>query len=97
MSRSRRRKRKTTTRVVAVVLVLLVVVMGFNVIRLYQKNQVYAAKQEALEQQLEDEKARKEDLSAYEEFTKTMDYVEQVAREKLGMVFGNEIIFKSDE
>ena len=97
MSRKRRRKKKKTTRVVTAVLLLLLVVLGFNVIKLYQKNQVYAARQQALEQQYEEQEQRKEDLSAFEEFTKTVEYVEQVAREKLGMVFDNEIVFKSDD
>ena len=96
MSRRKRRK-KNKTRVVTAVLLLLLVVLGFNVIKLYQKNQVYAAKQQALEQQYEQQVQRQEDLSAFEEFTKTIEYVEQVAREKMGMVFDNEIVFKSDD
>ncbi|MGN0169398.1 MAG: septum formation initiator family protein [Lachnospiraceae bacterium] len=97
MSRRKRRRKKQTTRVVTAVLLLLLIVLGFNVIKLYQKNQVYAAKQEALEQQYEEQVQRQDDLNAYEKFTRTMEYVEQVAREKLGLVFGNEIIFKSDD
>lgn len=96
MGRRSKKKKKHTTRIVALVLLLVVVVLGFNVIKLYRKNVACIEKKEALEEQYEAQVERKDDLSTLEEFTKTMEYVEQMAREKLGMVFKNEIIFKSD-
>ncbi len=97
MSRKRRRKKKQTTHVVTIVLLLVIVVLGFNIIKLYQKNQAYAAKQATLEEKYQVQEERKEELTSFEKFTHTVEYVEQVAREKLGMVFKNEIIFKSDD
>ena len=96
MGRRTKRKKKYTTRIVTLVLLLVVVVLGFNVIKLYRKNEACIQKKAALEEQYEIQLERKDNLSAMEEFTKTLEYVEQVAREKLGMVFKNEIIFKSD-
>lgn len=97
MSRRRRRKSKMKTYIVTFTLLLVLGCLGVSIFRLYKKNEAYAAKQQALEQQLQSEEERKEDLSAYEKFTQTMDYVEQIAREKLGLVFDNEIIFKEDD
>ncbi|MBE5905734.1 MAG: septum formation initiator family protein [Lachnospiraceae bacterium] len=97
MGRRANRKKNHTTRIVTLVLLLLVVVLGFNVIKLYRANEDCKVEKQNLEEQYEAQTGRQDELSALEKFTKTMEYVEQVAREKLGMVFKNEIIFKSDE
>ncbi|SFQ42434.1 cell division protein DivIC [Lachnospiraceae bacterium XBB1006] len=97
MGRRANRKKNHTTRIVTLVLLLMVVVLGFNVVKLYRANEACKEEKKNLEEQYEAQAGRQEELSALEEFTKTMEYVEQVAREKLGMVFKNEIIFKSDQ
>lgn len=97
MSRKSRRKKKYTTRIIMLVLIMVLVVMGFGIIRLYQKNQIYDAKKAALENKYEEQLERKEELDAYEKFTKTIQFVEQMARQKLGLVFDNEIIFKPED
>lgn len=43
---------------------------------------------------LEDEKAEMKD---YKSYVKSNEYIEEVAREKLGLVYPNEIIFEPDE
>ncbi len=39
---------------------------------------------------------RAKELEEYEEYVKTDEYVEEVAREKLGLVYKDEIIFEPD-
>ncbi len=39
---------------------------------------------------------RKKELEDYEDYVKTDEFVEETAREKLGLVYKNEIIFKPD-
>lgn len=97
MGRRASRKKNHTTRIVTLVLLLIVVVLGFNVIRLYRANEACKEEKQSLEEQYEAQTGRQDELTALEEFTKTMEYVEKVAREKLGMVFKNEIIFKTDQ
>ncbi|MBR4795149.1 MAG: hypothetical protein IK050_01780, partial [Lachnospiraceae bacterium] len=46
---------------------------------------------------IEDEMERNENLTEYEKFTKTIEFIEKMARERLGLVFGNEIIFKEEK
>lgn len=43
---------------------------------------------------VEDETARGEQLSNYETYTKSQQYVEDTAKSKLGLAYDNEIIFK---
>ena len=56
---------------------------------------VMSVQQEAsLQKQLEEETARGEQLSSYETYTKSQQYVEDTAKSKLGLAYDNEIIFK---
>lgn len=48
----------------------------------------------SLQKQLEEETARGEQLSSYETYTKSQQYVEDTAKSKLGLAYDNEIIFK---
>ena len=47
-----------------------------------------------MEQQIEEEKARAEEIEELREYVGTDQYVEDIAREKLGLVHENEIILK---
>ena len=49
---------------------------------------------EQLKQEIEDEKDRKEELEQYSKYVKTKQFVELMARNKLGLVYPNETIFK---
>ena len=66
-------------------------------IRLKQKNFAYQEREEALQEAIEDERKRAEDIEELEAYTKTKKYVEDVAKEKLGLVYEDEIIFKSKD
>ena len=53
-------------------------------------------KQEQLEVQLQDETARQEELQNYQSYTQSQEYVEDIAKSKLGLAYDNEIIFKEE-
>lgn len=50
-----------------------------------------------MEKAYEKELARKEQLKEYQIYVQTKEYVEKVAKEKLGLVKKDEILFKPDE
>lgn len=82
------------------VMVLILVVMFCSVIEiksisLKNKRDEYNKKIETLEGQIEQQKERTKDLEEYEKYTKTSKYVEEVAKEKLGLVYEDEIVFES--
>lgn len=54
----------------------------------------YETRAEALSQRLEEEQARTEEIKELKEYMQTDEYAEQAAREKLGLVKDNEIIFQ---
>lgn len=81
---------------ISVIVMTLLLVMSIQIVRLHDKNQVYLAKEESLEAQLEEEKERAKELEDYEEYTKTDKFIEDMAKSRLGLVHKNEIIFKKE-
>lgn len=73
------------------------IVMSTQIIKVYQKDQEYIAKQADLEQQLSAEQDRQKELEAYETYTKSQQYVEDVAKSKLGLLYDNEVVFKEQK
>ncbi|MCD7806814.1 MAG: septum formation initiator family protein [Lachnospiraceae bacterium] len=82
--------------VVCVLVIVIAVVFAVNSGALMSKKAEYQAQLDSLEAELESETAREEELEEYEKYTQTMKFVEEVAREKLGMVYEDEIIFKDN-
>lgn len=91
-----RRSSETSTGKITVLLIVttLVVIMMIQIASLYRKNVEYATRQEELEKSLEEAAEERSRLEDYEEYTKTDAYIEDIARSKLGLVHGNEIVFK---
>ncbi|MFR8351805.1 MAG: FtsB family cell division protein [Blautia obeum] len=54
----------------------------------------YDAKAATLQQQIEDEQTRTEEIDKLKKYMETDEYAEEVAREKLGLVKDNETVFK---
>ena len=102
MGRRRVAFRKKRQNRLGMILVSIVVIMVFTVIliksiSLQTKKAAYDEKEALLEQQIEEEEARTEELIEYEKYTNTAKYVEEVAKEKLGLVYEDEIIFESED
>ncbi|MDY2652845.1 MULTISPECIES: septum formation initiator family protein [Eisenbergiella] len=94
--RKKRQNRLGMFLVLMVVLMLLVVV-SLKSVELRQKQETYAARERVLQEQIDAEKARTEEIEEYRKYTQTKKYVEEVAKDKLGLVNEGEIIYKPDE
>lgn len=81
---------------VAVCIVLLAVTIGVGNSALRSKYQTYAEKEALLTKQIQEENERTEKLVEYEKYTKTNAFVEETAKDKLGLVYEGEIIFRSN-
>ena len=79
--------------VTTVVVMMLIVVMVEGIERT-KKRETYMAREEVLMQAIEAEQARTEEIKEYEKYTQTKKYVEEIAKNKLGLVYEGEIIFK---
>lgn len=56
----------------------------------------YQGRATALERAIQDEKERTKEIDALKQYMCTDEYAEQIAREKLGLVKDNEIVFIED-
>lgn len=78
-------------------ILMVVAVVGINSFSLKQKQEKYAVREQELLTQIADEEARTEELKELETYTKTKKYAEEVAKDKLGLVYENEIIFQENK
>ena len=90
----KRRRNKTAMLLITTVVLLMLVVVAIKSVELREKRAFYTAKEEALMQEIETEEARSEEIAEFEKYTQTKKYVEEIAKEKLGLVYEGEIIFK---
>lgn len=76
---------------------MIVAVVGVNSFSLRQKQEKYAVREQELLELIAEEEARAEELKELETYTKTKKYAEEVAKDKLGLVYENEIIFQENK
>lgn len=102
MAKTRRRvvyRKKTQNRLSMVLaIIVMLVILGAVSVRGFQlRTQLagYNARKEELQQQIAAEEKRTGEIEEYSKYTKTDEYVEEVARDKLGLVKQGEIIFRN--
>ena len=99
MSRRQRSRVKTKKGmwIVALVAVVLSISMLTGRARLTKTSSALAVEQSRLQQQIDTAKEKKKELDNQETYMQTDEYIQEVAREKLGMVKDGEILFKAKE
>ncbi len=97
--RIRNAKIRTITVLVATIGVIAVfaVVLISGQIRLSAKSKETNAKLSALQQEMEVQRQRTEKLQERKEYTQSREYVEEVAKNKLGLIYPDEIIFRAED
>jgi cell division protein DivIC len=92
----KKRQNKMGMLLVTTVVLMMLLVVTVKSVELREKRALYMAKEEALMEEIESEQERTEEIAEYEKYTQTKKYVEDVAKEKLGLVYDGEIIFKDE-
>lgn len=82
---------------VTTVVLMMLLVVTVKSVELRERRSTYMAREEALLQEIEAEQARTEEIEEYGKYTQTKKFVEEVAKEKLGLVYEGEIIFKDEK
>ena len=82
--------------VIALVVSILIVVMLVQSHGLKQKINTYRAVNERLNEAIEEEKGRAEELEKLPDYIASDAFIEKTAREKYGLVYENEIIFQAE-
>ena len=82
---------------IAAVAMLLLGILFVQGIRLQARAAQYTRRAEELERQIDEEEMRTEEIEEMRRYMQTDRYVEEVARDKLGLVYPDEVIFKPEE
>lgn len=82
---------------VTAVLFMLIAIVTVKGSQLKAQQAEYLAQEQELQGKIDSEKNRTKDLDEYAKYTQTRKYVEDVAKEKLGLVYKDEIVFESEE
>lgn len=99
MAGKRRRPSRSNRRgMVAIAAVVMVLLVGLLVQsqKLSAQNVKYTEKKANLEQQIKDEEMRADDIENMKDYIDSPEYIEKIARDKLGLVYKDEILFKAE-
>lgn len=93
----RKQRHKRSILLVISALFLLIGVLSVNSMALQAKNRDYENQKAELEKLIAEEDQRTEDIEEFEKYVKTDEYIEDRAKEKLGLAHPNEILFKAEK
>lgn len=100
-SKSRQKKIRLRNRLgmisITLVTVLLLGIFLMQTNALQGKLTAYDSRTAALQEALEDEQQRTEEIEETKKYMQTDEYAEEVARDRLGLVKENELVFQEEE
>jgi cell division protein DivIC len=89
--------KRTGIGIIAFVVLILCGIVSFKRIDLEAKSAENVLSIERLNAQIKEQEERSVDINNLKVYVQTKKYIEEVAREKLGLVYEDEIIFKPEE
>ncbi|MDD6445584.1 MAG: septum formation initiator family protein [Lachnospiraceae bacterium] len=93
MSAKRRRRANGAVGIVVIVFAFLVV-MTVQICRIRAKDADYVQREAELKKEYQEETQRSSEIDDLETYMNSSEYIEDVAKSKLGLTYKNEIIFK---
>lgn len=97
---SKPKKKKLSPYTVLGIIILCIVLCGtvtYKRIVLNRQGKVYAAKIEQLQEEQKAQEKRTEELKEFKKYVETDEYIEEIARDKLGLVHEGEIVFEPED
>lgn len=93
-----KRKKLSPYTVVGIIILCLVLcgTVTYKKLVLKQQSRAYAAQIEQLKKEQKEQDDRKEELKDFKKYVETDEYVEEIARDKLGLVHEGEIVFEPE-
>jgi cell division protein DivIC len=82
---------------ITIIVLAFLVVMTIQIVNIKAKDAEYEAKENELLQEYQEETQRSSELDDMEAYMNSSEYIEDVAKSKLGLTYKNEIIFKEKE
>ncbi|WFR57186.1 septum formation initiator family protein [Anaerocolumna sp. AGMB13025] len=97
MRRKRKARRRTGLGLIAVMVLLVCGIVTYNRQELDKTNAKAAARIAELKDDIDQAKDEAKEIKEQKAYVQTKKYVEEMAREKLGLVYKDEIIFKAED
>ena len=88
------RLKKQRRSTLAGMIIAIIVVVALGKAGLEEKNADYQAQITELQSKIDDENKRSDELSEYEKYVKTKKFVEEIAKNKFGLIYPDELVFK---
>ena len=82
---------------VTAVVAMIVLVVLFKSTELRDKKASYKKREKYLIEQIDEQERRSEEIEEYRKYTQTKQYVEDMAKSRLGLVYKDEIILEADD
>lgn len=95
--KSTRRQSRLASMFIVVAVVVVCVASLFKISDLYSQSKELTYTEASLEHKLEQTELDRQELEAREQYMKTKQYIEDVAKEKLGLVYPDEIVIRPEE
>ncbi len=98
-NRGRRTKRTHAMSMVVVtsIVVMMLVIVGVGAAGLQEKKELLQAESQAIEAQIAKEESRTKEIEEYGKEVQTKKFYEEYARDKLGLIYPSETIFKKQD
>ncbi len=93
----RRKKSRTGIGIIAFVVLSICGIVAFGKNALDNRKEYLEGKDNILNSQLQEEEERGIKLKNREAYVQTKKYIEEIAREKLGLVYDYDILFRKEE
>lgn len=93
----KREKRKNGLRIIAVLVLVLFGVITYSSVQLQQEKRALEQRKGELQEQLQSEQERTEELEDQRAYMQTVRYIEEIARDVLGLVYPDETILRQSE
>lgn len=93
----RRRQNKAAMLCISLVVVLLLGVLLWQGERLKKELAGYQEQERVFAEKIADEEARTKEIDKQKEYMQTDEFVEETARDRLGLVKDNEVVFKEKQ
>lgn len=96
-SRSRRKKNKTGVGIIIFVVLIFFAIVSYSRMDLEKRYNEADIQINRLEAKIDKQEERQTEINNLKAYVQTKSYIEEIAREKLGLVYEDEVIFKRDE
>ncbi len=95
--RKKRKKRRTGLGITALMVLLICGIVVYKRQELSKSNVRIEAKIKELQEDIKDAEEEAKDIKKKKAYVQTQEFIEEMAREKLGLVYKDEIIFKTED